>query len=240
MTNILIVLYNSLSYVVRLMASIEASTKVDYRVFVWDNGSDDNAIDYFKGYKKKNNLWYHHSEENLGYSRGVNKLLDVVSQEQGDIVLINPDCWVDDEWLLKMKMVKEKIPDVGIISPRIMSGNKDYAVWSRTSLTWPTLTKIGDYVEMAWASFACVYITRTCLNQVGKLDESLWHYGSDEDFGRRARSIGWKIIYTPYSTVHHVGQRSFVELIKRDRKLAENKVGKHHVETQMKFEQIIK
>lgn len=233
MTNILIVTYNSIKYVTRLVSTICTCTN-DFRVLVADNASDDGTREWCKDMNESDCVYADLMDSNLGFTQATNVLLRKVIYEKfdGNVVLINPDTYVRNNWIVEIEKAAAVSPSIGIVSPSLMTAGHNDTIWQKTSLTWPELTRFPgtDFVEMAWACFACVWIRRECLESVGFLDEAKWHYGSDEDFGRRARALGWRIVWAPKSSIEHVGQRSFKELVVRDEATARKKIGDMHVD----------
>ena len=46
-----------------------------------------------------------------------------------------------------------------------------------------------------WVTFACVFITRECLEMVGLLDERMLHFYSDTDYCLRVWMAGLEVAY---------------------------------------------
>jgi GT2 family glycosyltransferase len=51
---------------------------------------------------------------------------------------------------------------------------------------------------------ACTLIKRKVFRDVGLLDERMFFYFEDVDFGFRARISGWQVVYCPRSVVYHL------------------------------------
>jgi hypothetical protein len=170
---------------------------------------------------------------NKGFARAANEgIKDSTSRY---ILLINPDTYATNGFLLPIVQYMEDNQDVGIVGPRIT--NKDgtvqgsarshptllTALFGRSSLLskWfpgnpVTRRNLIDRccdgshpIEVDWVSGACMVVRREAINDVGLLDERFFMYWEDADWCRRMRDRGWKVMYFPQSSVvHFVGGSS--------------------------------
>jgi len=113
------------------------------------------------------------NEENLGFTRTVNKGLSLFNS---DVVLIlNDDLKIKEGDLDELVLLNKK----GIYYPRdTASGNLDQfgAIWG---------------------------MTRETFNELGYLDESLPHYGSDREYYERAIKKGIPVIKIDHRCIEH-------------------------------------
>ena len=144
--------------------------------------------------------------ENLFYTRGINAGIRYAQRQYPDapgLVLLNNDIKVRPGWLANLTSDLET--NVGLV------GNK------HLRMDDPTLVVHGGTADLltgmhkagpddphfdrrsrdVWVTFACVYITQPCLDQVGLLDERMLHFTvipiSASGFGWRVlKSLPWR------------------------------------------------
>jgi hypothetical protein len=57
--------------------------------------------------------------------------------------------------------------------------------------------------ECAWPDGCAALFRREVIDQTGGMDEDLFIFGDDSEFGLRARIAGWKCLYVPTAVVRH-------------------------------------
>ncbi len=63
--------------------------------------------------------------------------------------------------------------------------------------------------DVDWVSGACMMVRRSATAEVGLLDERYFMYMEDEDWCRRFKDAGYRVVYVPAAEVtHHVGTSS--------------------------------
>ena len=66
----------------------------------------------------------------------------------------------------------------------------------------------GQYdepIEVFWASGACMFVKADLFHKYGGLDDDFFAHMEEIDFCWRLKNEGYKIMFTPFSTVYHVG-----------------------------------
>jgi glycosyltransferase involved in cell wall biosynthesis len=167
------------------------------------------------------------AEENGGFTRAANRGI-ALAKPGNHVVLLNNDALVAPGWLEAMLAVPRLEPDVGIVVPRQLLApatptvaihapaanihlDADVSLSAHHGNVLPRLPghPLG-LVELSFAPFFCVLLTRPLLDALGPLDERRGrHYGSDALYCLAARELaGLRIIYTPRARVHHLLQRA--------------------------------
>jgi len=193
--------------------SITENTTAPFEIFLVDNGSS-------PSFPESPDYTLLSLPENLYYTRGINAGLRHVIATRPDfdsVVLLNNDIMVTKGWLTEL--VKPRTSETGVVGNKhlllenpteiIHAGTLDLIGGTHKGGSDPSLyTQVTDEV---WVTFACVLITRRCLEAVGLLDERLQHYYSDNDFCLRAWMAGFEVICDPNSTVLHSHSLSYRE-----------------------------
>lgn len=231
MLDVIIVNYRSYDELTRCLASLEPSRAHLEQVVVIDHESNLAAAAQIG----KEFPWVRVIERstNEGFATGVN--LGVRETRAPFILLLNPDCVVDERDVARLMTFTREHPQAAIVGPRIL--NADGTVqgsarrfpgittafagrssWltrrfpnnplSRRNL--PALDAQQTPLDVDWVSGACMLVRRDALQQVGGMDERFFLYWEDADLCRRLTDIGWRILYYPGATIVHAGGRSSI------------------------------
>lgn len=208
-------------------------------IMIDDASPDKNIQQILNKTKKYKNFRIFKNEENLGFTKTVNKGIELAGKN--DVVLLNSDARVTPRWLEGLQNAlasDEKIATVTPMSDRAGAfsapniGNEndlpadvnevDYAVAFRRR-------SVGYYPTVPTGNGFCMYIRRACIDEIGSLDELAFPkgYGEENDFCMRARAHGWKNIIDDRTYVFHDRNKSFGEqktdLIQAGRKIVDER-----------------
>lgn len=78
-------------------------------------------------------------------------------------------------------------------------------LFGRPEMTW---FDHGSVLDVDYVSGACLLIRRALWDRLGGFDEGFFFYGEDADLCRRARQIGYRVVYFPGAEVLHLGGAS--------------------------------
>jgi len=209
---IIILAWNGLSYTKRCLQTLREKTFFPrYEVIVGDNGSTDGTVNYLRSLP-----WLHVIENgsNLGFAKGNNCAIEA-SDKDSDIVLLNNDTEIiESPWLGRLQESAYRSADRGIVGARLRrpDGSLQHAgTYMPVETYWGQQIGSGEKdinqhnadAEVEGVVFACVYIKRAVLNQVGLLDEDYFSYFEDSDYCLKAQSRGFKVICCGAVTVLH-------------------------------------
>jgi GT2 family glycosyltransferase len=240
--DIIIVSYNGLKYLRECVASILAFTTCpDYRILIVDNASEPSVRNYLRdlaAVEKRIHIIFNAS--NLGFA-AANNLGFRFSAERDFIVLLNNDTVVSPGWLCRLVEHAQQ-PGAGLVGPVTnWTGNE-----AKIPVPYHSVSDMPDFAEAFARAHAgqvfdipmlamyCIAMRRTVVEQVGLLDE---RFGiglfEDEDYARRVRQVGLRILCAQDVFVHHYGMSSFgrlpsaqyYQLFEHNRQLFEAKWG---------------
>lgn len=101
-TDIILPIWNNLTYTKLCIESIYNNTEVPFRITIIDNGSTDGTKEYLdKLFHEKNNIRLIHNEENKGWCMALNQGLEASSNEY--VCFLNNDTIVTRGWLKSMQ-----------------------------------------------------------------------------------------------------------------------------------------
>lgn len=213
------------------ITALEKYTPIEcYELIIVDNNSSKEVKSYLIDLKKQKKAKVILNDENMGFSYAVNQGIEI-SEESNDIILFNNDAIVTEGWLQAIYDCHESQEKIGLIVPsqilpeetktlntHVPFASPEYEVDVNLSvhhmnIVSPIYYKGKKYVEISFAAFFCVFISRDCFNDLGYLDHvNGRHYKSDRLYCELAREKGWKIVYTPYSKVYHLLQQATTNL----------------------------
>jgi glycosyltransferase involved in cell wall biosynthesis len=199
----------------------------NYELIIVDNGSSRPVVEYLRSLQEKSQARVVFNSYNMGFPYAVNQGITLADPDR-DVVIMNNDAIVTEGWLEAFAEVKTDVADVGIIAPRqvlppfsktmkthvpfcLEEGELDVNLSQRhDNIHNLWLLPEKGYVELTCAPFFCVYITRSCLESVGLLDQKRGRrYASDRLYCEQVREQRqYRIVYTPHAKVYHLPRRS--------------------------------
>ena len=233
MLDLLIVIlnYNTRDLLRNCLHSLRGQRGLRVAVCVVDNASPDGSADmvateFLEVTLVRNPL-------NNGFSAGNNlglRTFGFPSKAQSRyVMLLNPDTIVPPNALAQLIAFAEQHPDVGIVGPKLLleDGTLDkacrrsfptpeVALYRLLGLSklFPKSKRFGRYnmtyldidqsAEVDAVVGACMLVRADAVAKVGLLDEQFFMYGEDLDWCLRIKQVGYRVMYYPIVTVHHI------------------------------------
>ncbi|HOF05256.1 MAG TPA: glycosyltransferase family 2 protein [Syntrophales bacterium] len=168
------------------------------------------------------------NEENVGFARANNQAIRVARGRY--LLLLNSDTVVPDPGIFRPWLAfLDSRPEIGASGCRLVTA--DGRRWVGDAGFRPTLRTVFNYsfflsrffprrcpglflnesrldgpLAVDWISGAALMTRRDVLEKVGLLDESLFMYAEDVEWGCRVRDHGYEVYYLPqFVIVHLVG-----------------------------------
>lgn len=209
--SIVIVNYNSGSYALDCIRSLQGQTGIIFEIILVDNASQDNSVELLRD-ELGSSIQLIESKENLGFGRANNL---AASYAKGEfLLLLNPDTVVADTNALRLMVdALGNSPRVGMLGPAIEEPRKNKQVFPRYS--YPSsghlkYTKKFKHLpgKIAWLLGACLLFKRSVFNEIGGFDPDYFLYGEDADIGLKIRQAGYEIAYMDTVRITHVSGAS--------------------------------
>jgi GT2 family glycosyltransferase len=189
-------------------------------VIVIDNASSDQSVERLEEVRLIRNA------SNVGFARAVNQGLTVADGDY--LLLLNPDCLVEDGALDISLRYMEGNVDVSVLGARVLRADGRLDPPARRSFKTPT-TYLWKFLGVSFLfpnsrTFGRYYLSylpedqitdvdsvvgaflltrRSVVDEIGKLDERFFMYCEDEDWCWRAKLAGGRVVYNPNVVVHH-------------------------------------
>lgn len=210
--DIIIPVWNQAVFTRDCVDSILKNTgRVDYRVILVDNASDEKTKVYLEELASKNPGCFtlKRNDHNLGFVKAVNQGIAISTAPY--LCLLNNDTVVTADWLGIMIDIAEKNSRIGIVNPSSNNLGQRPADGEPIDLYAEKLkTGRGKYVELGAAIGFCMLIKRAVIERIGLFDE-IYGMGNfeDTDFSRRAISEGFLAVRACGAYVYHRENTSF-------------------------------
>jgi GT2 family glycosyltransferase len=192
------------------------------RVIVVDDASPEPGIvTYLDELARTGAITLLRNDANIGFVASVNRGMSV--SPDSDVVLLNSDTEVANDWLDRLHAAATHEPDVGTVTP--FSNNATicsypFHGWQGGIPGTLSLAELdalaarvnaGRTLDIPTGVGFCLYIRRPCLAEVGPFDEARFGrgYGEENDFCMRAASKGWRNVLAADVFVFHHGSVSF-------------------------------
>ncbi|MEB7584259.1 GT99 family glycosyltransferase N-terminal domain-containing protein [Serratia rubidaea] len=162
------------------------------------------------------------NQENLGFVATVNRGMKL--NPKRDVLLLNSDVEVANDWLERIREAAYSRPRVGSITPfsnnaticsfpRFCEDNELFLGMNVQQLDdqFETYGRENNLIEIPTGVGFCMYIRRDCLNEVGYFDVETFGrgYGEENDWCQRAAKAGWPNFHQLNVFVYHKGGVSF-------------------------------
>jgi len=227
--SIIILCWNDLKVIGDCLQSIYANTHAtEFEVIVPDNGSTDGSIEFIrKNYPQARVI---ENGTNLRFAKANNV---GIRESRGEYVLIlNPDTIIHEGTLDKVVAFADKHPEAGAFGCRVLNTDGSYQACVRpfpsirsewiAALGLAPLAHISDWFqpgvyvgwkgdtqrEVGWLAGCFIMFRGELLKRLGGFDEQFFYYHEDMDLCNRVWQSGKSILYTPESTITHLGGQS--------------------------------
>jgi len=223
MIDVIIPVYKGLSQTRRCIESVLANRQATpFEVVAVDDASPDTDItSYLDELAAGKRITLVRNARNLGFVQSVNRGMSLHADR--DVVLLNSDTEVANDWLDRLCRSACACPDVGTVTP--FSNNA--TICSYPFEGWAggvpgalgvaeldrlfASTNAGHMVDLPTAVGFCMLIRRACLDEIGPFDAERFGrgYGEENDFCMRAAAAGWRNVLAADVFVYHEGAVSF-------------------------------
>lgn len=223
MTKIAIVIlnWNGRHYLQQFLPSVCMHSDLpDTEIYVADNGSADDSVDYIR--KSFPRVKLIELDHNYGFAMGYYKALRQISSTY--FILLNSDVEVTAGWILPLSNTMDGNPSIGACMPKIKDYNRrqlfEYAgacggyidrlgyPFCRGRILNVLEEDNGQYDshrEIFWASGACMFVRSSAYYKAGELDGNFFAHMEEIDLCWRMKRVGYVVAAVPAATVYHVG-----------------------------------
>ncbi len=224
--DVVIVNFNSGSYLAEAVRTAGRSSAVR-RIIVVDNASSDQSLETLSGYRNAN-LSVIRNDSNLGFGAACN--IGIRIGDAKYILLLNPDCQVQDGAIERLISTLQSSPKAGMAGPLLLNADGTEQAGGRRVIPTPETAfsrvfgllplrrlfpgLVRDYaqheeplpdhpIDVEAISGACMLVSREAVDQVGLFDERYFLHCEDLDWCVRFQQSGYRILFVPDARVVH-------------------------------------
>lgn len=227
--SVVIVNWNSGSYLARLVASLKPFEHEVNEVIVVDNASEDSSLELIASNSKIQTVLL---KDNHGFAHGANEGISRATAEF--ILLLNPDIELKQQSVQHLYRKIVALPGAAILCGPLLDaqGNLQQQFQPKLLPTWRSVLRdvlfidellkprvvggrrsvvSGSEVEQPPAAFWL--LRKQAWQSIGGFD-TVFHpaWFEDVDFCKRVRAAGWSIFYFADAPSHHTGGLAFKRL----------------------------
>lgn len=225
MIDVIIPVYRGVAETRRCIESVLAQQQAaPHEVVVIDDATPEEPLArYLDELARAGRINLQRNDANLGFVRSVNRGMALHADR--DVVLLNSDTEVANDWLDRLQRAATSAPDVATATP--FSNNATicsypFEGWGAGTPGTLGLAAVDGLfasanrartLEIPTAVGFCMYIRREALVKVGAFDAERFGrgYGEENDFCMRALKAGWRHLLAGDVFVYHQGSVSFSE-----------------------------
>lgn len=211
---VLLVNWKSSALLIPCLESIFGQESIPAGVFVLDNGGEDPIPAEVQ--ERFPSVQFFNTDKNIGFAAG-NNLLFRETEGYEWVALINPDVYLEADWLSCMLGAAKAHPDYSFFTslllqakqPDLIDGEGDLLHMS--GLAWrkyhgqKLIPCRPESREVFSACAAAALCRRDAFLAVGGFDEDFFCYCEDVDLGFRMRLLGHRCLFVPEAKAFHVG-----------------------------------
>lgn len=224
-----VVNWNAGTHLVTCVRSLLGQEDVDMQVVVVDNDSADDSLASLTEFGDRVRVLQ--TGANLGFGRGVNRGVQV--SETPFVVAMNPDVVLEPRAVCGMVSFLEMHDSVGVVGPRLTDARGQVRASCGFAprlvdeicrkfllhLIFPLFkfrrTRPQKATQVDWVTGACFAVRRDAFAAIQGLDEAIFMYYEDVDFGLRMQAEGWQVWYLPDVIGTHLGGESSKQAMTR-------------------------
>jgi len=203
-----------------LPSVIQYSGEAGVEVIIADNHSDDDSVSFLRENFPQVKILQ--LDQNYGFAKGYNQALKKIKATY--YVLLNSDVEVTSNWINPLIQLMEQDEMVAAVQPKVLSWlQKDEFEYAGAAggfidkLGYPfcrgrilnVLEKdkgqFDQVTDIFWATGACMAVRSEYFHEAGGFDSDFWAHMEEIDLCWRLKNRGYKIKFTPFSKVYHLG-----------------------------------
>lgn len=217
MLTVVIPSYKNKKNLKKCLKAIKSSTHKEFNIIVVDDGA-------FNKYwlEKGKNITGLYTSLAQGFTCSVNLGIkkSFETTPEADVVLINNDCFIDQNCLGEFDRLSHIDPKIGIIGAKLYFPNKVLSK-NRLQHAGAFINKYGrgehiggceidvgqyDVInECEYVTFACVFLKNAMIREIGFLEEIFSPYFyEDVDYCYKAHQKGWKVVFNYKAKAVHL------------------------------------
>ena len=214
---VIILHLKEIPYLVDCVVSLNEITYQNFNIIIAHNGPESKALSDALAPISRHITKIIDMDANIGFTGANNVGIRYALRDGAEyMLLLNDDTEVAPDFLTKLIDVAESRPDAGILGPKIYYYDQPEKIWfaggklnpetcMASSLEVDQSVKCEDTVpiESDFITGCALLVKREAIEKIGLLDERIFIYCEDLDWGLRLIKAGFRNLVVPDSRVWH-------------------------------------
>ena len=210
-----------------LLQVVGAENKIKYEIIIVDNNSPDKKLPETEKKFKQDNVKFYYLDKNVGFGKGCNFGFSKAAGKY--ICFLNPDTIIKEDIFTPIVALFESDKSIGIIGPKqqVRKPFFDFSAGFYPNLFFElfnlfglgvffegllvcslTRLKKNKILKVDWILGASIFIKAELFNKINGFDKDSFMFYAEVDLCKRVSNKGYKIIYYPQYSIHHIGSVS--------------------------------
>lgn len=212
LVSIIIVNFNGKTYLKKCLESLSKINYEKYEIIIVDNNSTDGSLESIE--QSYPNIKIKKLEKNFGFAYPNNRGVELAKGKF--ILFLNNDTIVDPDFINKLLVPFENDPEVGICQSLLLkpTGEIDSSgdFIDSIGIAFSSKIKSKKTHKIFSAKGASMIIKKEIFEKLGGFDEKFFLTFEDVDLGWRTWMLGYKVLISPDSIVHHLGSHTIKKI----------------------------
>jgi GT2 family glycosyltransferase len=210
-----------------LLLVLDSLKDFRYEIIIVDNDSPDKKLPETQNKVTRDTINFFYLDSNVGFGKGCNYGFTKASGKY--ICFLNPDTIIKENIFLPILKIFKNDKSIGIIGPKQQTRSPffDFSAGFYPNLLFEffnlfgvgvffegfivfLLTKLkkDKVLEVDWILGASIFIRAELFEAINGFDKDYFMFYEEVDLCNRVSNKGYKIIYSPYYSIHHIGSVS--------------------------------
>ncbi len=210
-----------------LLHTLYSQKDFKFEIIIVDNDSPDKKLSETEKKFKQDNIHFYYLDENIGFGKGCNYGFTKASSEY--ICFLNPDTIMKENIFLPIIDLFKNDKSIGIIGPKqqVRTPFFDFSAGFYPNILFElfNLFGVGVFVEgflvfcltkvkknkalkVEWILGAAIFINSKLFKAINGFDKDYFMFYEEVDLCKRVSNKGFKIVYCPQYSIHHIGSVS--------------------------------
>jgi len=210
-----------------LLQTIGSQKEFQFEIIIVDNNSPDKKLSETEKIFKQDNIKFYYLDENLGFGKGCNYGYTKATGKY--LWFLNPDTVIKENIFSPIINSFENDRTIGIIGPKqqVRKPFFDFSAGFYPNVFFElfnlfgigvffegflvyllTRIKKNKVLEVDWILGASIFIKAELFNKIDGFDKDYFMFYEEVDLCRRVSNSGFKIVYYPQYSIHHIGSVS--------------------------------
>lgn len=210
-----------------LLLIMDSLKDFKYEIIIVDNNSPDKKLPETEKKFNQDNIKFYYLDDNVGFGKGCNYGFSKASGEY--ICFLNPDTIIKENIFIPILNIFKNNKSIGIVGPKQQTRSPffDFSAGFYPNILFEffnlfavgvffeglivfLLTKIkkDKVLRVDWILGASIFIRAELFESIDGFDKDYFMFYEEVDLCKRISNKGYKIIYCPKYSIHHIGSVS--------------------------------